>query len=267
MANKDKIIIFKIGTTSITKDANEGINRPVVNQLATAAAQLKQEGYSVAIISSGAMGLGIAKLGRDYVDKKVTEVTGCDETIMCFKQALTSVGQVELMNTYENILKNYNIHAGQVLVTHKGLDDTERNETIQLTIQRMFELGLVPIINANDTVSSRELAYSDNDSLAARISLLVGAQKLIILSDVDGLYNADPNKDSSAELIKEVKTVDDKILALAGESSTQAGMGGMKSKIKAAKTCLENGIEVEIVNTKHLEKIFEATTPKTVFKK
>jgi glutamate 5-kinase len=242
-----QVIVLKIGSNSITKGCNEGINLEVINKLATSAARIIKEGNKVIIVSSGAMALGVAKLGKNYIQEK-TQSNPCAENITSYKQAITSIGQVELMKAYENVFKFHGLHAGQVLVTHAGLDDTDRNSTIKTTLERMLEIDLVPIINANDTVTSKELEYGDNDSLSARISALISASKLVIFSDVDGLYDKDPNKFSDAKLIRKVESINSDIKSGAGESSSGIGLGGMKSKIDAVDICLRAGIAAYILN-------------------
>lgn len=254
---KSKTIIIKIGTTSITKECGQGgVNYKIINKLAAQSSLIRAQGCNVIIVSSGAMGLGMSKLGKDFIEKKISADPN-GQNITSYKQALTSVGQVELMNAYENIFKYYDTHVGQVLVTHAGLDTTDGNQSIKNTIAKMFELELVPIVNANDTVASQELVYGDNDSLSARIAVLVEASRLIILSDIKGLYTKDPNKFKDAELIKIVKSINSEIKNNAGESSTAGGMGGMKSKISATDICLQKGIAVDIISASNMDQIPE----------
>lgn len=266
IGKSDSTIIIKIGTNSITKEkpaaavrldgksiVNLGINYQVLDDLATTADQLKKQGYQVIIVSSGAMGLGVAKLGPENLKERLEEI--CDSPdLVSFKQALTAIGQVDLMNAYETTFSNYKIHVGQILVTHKGLDDTERNDSIKKTISRLFDLNVIPVVNANDPVSSSELEYGDNDSLAARVAVLSKANRLVIISDADGLYDNDPRLDTNATLIKEVTKVED-VKAFAHETSSTAGLGGMKSKVAAAEICVDNGIAVDIVGVASISKI------------
>ena len=144
---------------------------------------------------------------------------------------------------------------GQVLVTHKGLDDQERNEIIYNTLQKMFILDVVPIINANDTVTQTELEFGDNDSLAARIAVLVKSDRLVIMTDAKGFYDKDPHKNPDAKLIKRVEQVTDELKDLAGGSSTHTGLGGMKSKLLAAELCLNNGIATDIIGVDQITNI------------
>ncbi|MDA0772403.1 MAG: glutamate 5-kinase [Cyanobacteria bacterium] len=261
-----KIIILKIGTNSITREkpacavnlqgkpiVNVGINYQVLNELAQTADDLRKQGFEVIIVSSGAMGLGVAKLGPETLKEKLEQICESPD-LVSFKQALTAVGQVDLMNAYTTVFSNYHAFVGQVLVTHKGLDDTERNETLAATIRRMLLLDIIPIVNANDAVSASELEYGDNDSLAARVAVLSKASRLVVISDADGLYDNDPKLDPNAKLIKEVTKIED-VKAFAHESSSTAGLGGMKSKVAAAAICVDNGIAVDIVGVASLSKI------------
>jgi len=272
MSNCPDIIIIKIGTSAITKGSHKGINFMVLNRLAAVAAKLQEDGFKVLIVSSGAKGLGLAKLGAKFFEDKIKASPDHKGVTTSYKQALTAVGQVELMKAYENVFRYCDIHIGQVLITHKGLDDTERNETIKNTLAKMLELDILPVINANDTVSSKELEYGDNDSLAARIGVLVKASKLIILSDVHGFYDKDPNKFSDAKLLTRIEKITPELKALAGDSSS-SGTGGMSSKVEAAETCINSGIGVEILHIDYIEQIPEiisgnleqGTIPRTVF--
>ncbi len=250
-----RIIILKIGTTSITKGSDKGINYKVINKLAAATADLREMGYKVAIVSSGAMGLGRAKLAKEHIERFLEQKDTETKDLTSYKQAITAIGQVELMNAYQNIFKHYDAYAGQVLVTHTSLDEEEGHTTIKHTLEKMFEIDIIPIINANDTVTSKELMYGDNDTLAARIATLIDAEKLIILSDVSGLYDKDPNKFSDAKPIKQVKKIDESVLNLAGGSNSGVGTGGMRSKIQAAQLCTENHIPVTILCSGNIEAI------------
>ncbi|MDD9897771.1 MAG: glutamate 5-kinase [Candidatus Melainabacteria bacterium] len=260
------VIILKIGTSSITKEkpacatnlqgkpiVNVGINYQVLNELAQVAAHLRQQGYQVIIVSSGAMGLGVTKLGAENLKDKL-EATCDSPDLVSFKQALTSVGQVDLINAYETVFSNYGTHVGQVLVTHKGLDDTERNETIHRTLEKLFALDIVPIINANDAVTSAELEYGDNDSLSARVAVLIKAQRLFVISEADGLYDDDPRLNPEAKIIPVVKNIDE-VRGFAHESTSTAGLGGMKSKVEAAEICVQNGVAVDIIGVDKISQI------------
>lgn len=251
---KKQVIVIKIGTTSITRDCKEGVNLDVINQLAKVSNELKTKNYQVIIVSSGAMGLGVSKLGKENIEGRLG-IDLCNTSMISYKQALCSIGQIELMNAYQKAHEIFGLYVGQVLVTHAGLDDTNRNKTIHNTIEKMFELNLIPIINANDTVSSKEMEYSDNDSLSARIAKLIKAKKLFILSDVEGLYDGDPNLNPDAEILHEVSDINNYVKSIAGESNSGNGLGGMKTKIEAVELCIENAIESYILKNTKINKI------------
>lgn len=231
-----------------------GVNYKVINNLASCAVKLKKLGYHVAIVSSGAMGLGVARLGPDKLKNKLEELSD-SPAITSFKQALTAVGQIDLMNAYENVFRFHDIHVGQLLITHTGLDDDNQNPSIKATLEKLFALDVIPVINANDPVASSEIEYGDNDSLAARIAVLIKAEKLFILSDANGLYDSDPQLNKEAKLIPIVEQIDDYVRSIAGESQSTAGLGGMKSKIAAAAICTENGTSVNILGISEISKI------------
>jgi len=245
-----EIIVIKIGTSSIT-DTKVGVDYKTINLLAKAVSDLRAQGHTLVIVSSGAMSLGICKLGLSHNHSEN----------LAYKQALTSVGQVSLMNAYENIFKYYGYNVGQVLITHSGLDDKERNDSIRGTFENIFKLGVIPVVNANDTVTSEELAYGDNDSLSARVAELLKAQKLVFITDAGGFYDKDPHLDSSAKLIERVSDIDDYIYSLAGESSSKVGLGGMKSKVEAAKICMGSKIKLLITGKKEISNLSELCNP------
>lgn len=245
-----KTIVLKIGTTSITKNCDQGVNLDVLESLAKASCKIIKNGYNVVIVSSGAMGLGLSRLGAKTLENKLG-VNPCKSNLTSYKQALTAVGQVELMKEYQKLFSKESIEVGQVLVTHTGIKDEHRNSTLKETIEKLFELNVVPIINANDTVSPKQILSGDNDSLAARVAILLEAEKLFLLTDVDGLYTKDPNKHKDAKLIENIERIDNEVLKIAGDSNSLVGTGGMRSKLNAAEICQEKGIHVEILDAKH----------------
>lgn len=240
-----KTIVIKIGTASITVPKT-GVDLKAINNLAMVAAELKAQGNKVIIVSSGAMSLGIKKLALE---------SNSHSDNISFKQALTAVGQVELMNAYENIFKYYGYHVGQVLSTQQGLEDETRYESIHNTLENLFDLDVIPVINANDPVTPSEIDYGDNDCLSAKIAVLAKASYLVLVTDSGALYDSDPRENPEAKLISKVTQIDDEILAMAGTSSTNVGMGGMKSKIEAAQICLKKGIKTLITGKSNIRKL------------
>ncbi|NQY79722.1 MAG: glutamate 5-kinase [Candidatus Caenarcaniphilales bacterium] len=241
-------IVIKIGTASITAPKT-GVDLLAINNLARTAAELKSQRHRVMIVSSGAMSLGIKKLALE---------SNSHSDNSSFKQALTAVGQVDLMNAYENIFQYYGYHVGQVLTTHQGLEDQSRYESIHNTLENLFELDVIPVINANDPVTPSEIDYGDNDCLSAKIAVLAKANYLVLVTDSGALYDSDPRENPDAKLISKVTEINDEILAMAGTSSSNVGMGGMKSKIEAAQICLEKGIKTLITGKANIEKLPES---------
>lgn len=242
-----KIVVIKIGTASITAPKT-GVDLQAINNLARVSAELKAQGHKVLIVSSGAMSLGIKKLAL--------KSNSHDDNIS-FKQALTAVGQVDLVNAYENIFQYYGYHVGQVLTTHQGLDDEGRYESIHNTINNLFDLDVIPIVNANDPITPSEIDYGDNDCLSAKIAILIKANILVLVTDCGALYDSDPRKNPKAKLISRVKKIDETILAMAGTSSSSVGMGGMKTKVEAADLCLKQGIDTLITGKSQIGKLVE----------
>lgn len=255
---KIKPVIIKIGTSSLTgRKRGENINFEVLNSIADLVYEIRSRSdadnhYKPIIVSSGAMNLGIAKLGIENLPNNN------DESLISFKQALTAVGQIELMNAYEMIFKNkYSLHVGQVLVTQKGLEIQDRGEILKHTFEKIFELDIIPIINANDTVTDTEIKFGDNDSLSAMVAVLLKAHKLFIMTDCEGLYNSDPHKNPFAKLISKVDEVTEDLKDSVGNSKNSVGMGGMYSKILAGEICMKGGVEMQILNINKLNRIPE----------
>lgn len=261
--SNDKPIVIKIGTSSIrgrnanTPEEDAFIDYEIVSKLVKAICHIEKgqvddnkeyKGKKVLLVSSGAMGLGVAHLSL----QKEHDIY---KDVLAFKQAITAVGQIQLMNIYENVFNNYGFHVGQVLVTHFGMTDKQRSQTIKTTINKLFEINVIPIINENDTVCPEEIQFGDNDKLAAEIAVLSNAERLIILTDCDGLYDADPFNNPEAKLISQVNEITDDIQRLAGDSSSHVGLGGMKSKVSAAAICLKNGVTTNILNKDQIDKI------------
>ena len=184
--------------------------------------------------------MGIGKLG---LSKRPDDIPS--------KQAAAAVGQCELMYTYDKLFSEYNHTVAQLLITGADVENDERHKNFSNTIYKLLEFGALPIINENDTVATEEIVIGDNDTLGAIVAKSINADLLILLSDIDGLYTADPHRDPSAELIVRVNKVDDRIYALAGGKGSALGTGGMVTKLNAAKICLDAGCEMIIANGKN----------------
>ncbi len=173
------------------------------------------------------------------------------------KQAAAAVGQCELMYVYDKLFTEYNHTVAQMLLTGEDLESDERRTNFQNTLYRLWELGALPIVNENDTVATEEIAVGDNDTLAAIVAKCAGADLLVLLSDIDGLFTADPRKDPDARLIPLVEELTPQVYALAGEKGSDLACGGMATKLKAAKTAMENGFDMVISNGQRPEELYD----------
>lgn len=232
-------IVIKLGTSTLAHKTGH-INIRRVETLCKVISDIKNAGHEVILVSSGAIGMGIGKLG---LSKRPDDIPS--------KQAAAAVGQCELMYTYDKLFSEYNHTVAQLLITGADVENDERHKNFSNTIYKLLEFGALPIINENDTVATEEIVIGDNDTLGAIVAKSIKADLLILLSDIDGLYTADPHRDPSAELIVRVNKVDDRIYALAGGKGSALGTGGMVTKLNAAKICLDAGCEMIIANGKN----------------
>ncbi len=228
--------VVKVGTSTLAH-ATGRLNIRLTSELCKVLSDLKNAGHEVILVSSGAIGMGVGKLA---LKQKPTDIPT--------KQAAAAVGQCELMYTYDKLFGEYNHTVGQILLTGSDFSSPERHENFNNTLERLLALGALPIINENDTIATEEIKVGDNDTLSALVAVSVKAELLIILSDVDGLYSADPHKEKSAKLIETVETITEETFALAGGVGSALGTGGMKTKIKAAQTCAKAGCDTVIAN-------------------
>ena len=205
------------------------------------------------MVSSGAIGMGVGKLS---LKTKPTDIPT--------KQAAAAVGQCELMYTYDKLFSEYNHTVAQLLMTGADLKNEERHQNFSNTLNRLLELDVIPIINENDTVATEEIVIGDNDTLAAIVAESINADVLVLFSDIDGLYTADPHKDSNAKLIKRVEEIDSGIESLAGGKGTELGTGGMVTKITAAKICMACGCDMIITNGNNPTSLYDIVEGKDV---
>ncbi len=230
-------VVVKIGS-SLLVDADSGrLNRPWLESLAGELLRLQQRGQQVLVVSSGAIALGRRYLGMKTEQRRLEEL-----------QAAAAAGQVLLTHAYQEILDDHGLRMAQVLLT---LDDTENRRrylNARSTLQTLLRHGVVPLINENDTVATQEIRYGDNDRLAARVAEMTSADCLVLLSDVDGLYDADPTVDPAANLLPVVTEITPGIEALAGTAVTEFGTGGMATKVAAARICRAAGCATVIAN-------------------
>ena len=245
-------IVVKIGTSTLTHSTGH-LNIRRIEQLCDCLSDIKNAGHEVIMVSSGAIGMGVGKLGLQARPKDIPT-----------KQAAAAVGQCELMYTYDKLFGEYNHTVAQLLITGDDVADDTRHQNFSNTLNRLLELGALPIINENDTVATAELGIGDNDTLAAIVAQSVKADLLVLLSDIDGLYTADPRKDPNAKLISRVEKLDESIFALAGVSGTNVGTGCMVTKLQAAKICMACGCDMIITNGKDPQNLYDIVDGKAV---
>jgi len=245
-------IAVKIGTSTLTHGTGH-LNIRRVEELCTCISDMKNAGHEIILISSGAIGMGVGKLGLRQRPSDIPT-----------KQAAAAVGQCELMYTYDKLFGEYHHTVAQLLITGEDIANEKRHENFGNTINRLLELGALPIINENDTVATDEIVIGDNDTLAAIVAKSVGAQLLILLSDIDGLYTADPHTHTDAKLLPLVAELDEKIYALAGASISGQGTGGMVTKLHAAQICMDCGCDMVIANGNRPENLYDILEGKPV---
>ena len=238
-------IVVKIGTSTLAH-ATGRLNIRRTGELCRVISDLKNAGHEVIMVSSGAIGMGVGKLS---LKEKPTDIPT--------KQAAAAVGQCELMYTYDKLFSEYSHTVAQILLTGTDFQAEDRHENFNNTLSRLLELGVLPIINENDTIATEEIKVGDNDTLSALVAVSVKADLLVLLSDVDGLYSADPHKNADAKLIERVQGVTDEIFALAGGAGSALGTGGMKTKLRAAQLCNENGADMVIANGESPELLYD----------
>ena len=245
-------MVVKVGTSTLAH-ATGRLNIRRVEKLVKVLSDLKNAGHEMILVSSGAIGMGVGKLN----------LSGRPDD-MPTKQAAAAVGQCELMYTYDRLFLQYNHTVAQILLTGEDVDDDERRQNFENTMERLLELGSLPIINENDTVATAEIKVGDNDTLGAIVAKCVKADLLVLLSDIEGLYTADPRKDPSAKLIPVVEEVTPEIEALAGGVGSGLATGGMATKLRAAKTVNAVGCDMIITNGEHPEVLYDIAEGKAV---
>ena len=245
-------IVIKIGTSTLAHPTGH-LNIRLVEQLCKVICDIKNAGHEVILVSSGAIGMGVGKLGLRTRPSDIPT-----------KQAAAAVGQCELMYTYDKLFSEYNHTVGQLLITGDDVANHTRHENFRNTLNRLLELEAIPIINENDTVATDEIVIGDNDTLAAIVASSISADKLVLLSDIDGLYTADPHKDPNAQLLSFVPEITDAIRALGGGSAGSQGTGGMATKLHAAEICLDAGCDMIITNGKRPDDLYDILDGKAV---
>lgn len=229
-------IVIKIGTSTLAHPTGH-LNIRRVETLCRVMSDIKNAGHELILVSSGAIGMGVGKLGLRERPRDIPS-----------KQAAAAVGQCELMYIYDKLFSEYHHTVAQLLITGDDIANDQRQQNFTNTLSRLLELGALPIINENDTVATDEIVIGDNDTLAAIVAKSVKAELLILLSDIDGLYTADPHTHPDARLLHRITAIDESILELAGASSSSQGTGGMVTKLRAAQICMSYGCDMVIAN-------------------
>ena len=249
-----KRIVVKVGTSTLAYDTGK-LNLRIMGSLAQVLSDLKNAGYEIILVSSGAVGAGIAKLG---LSERPKDTRG--------KQAAAAVGQCELMYCYDKAFMEYGYTVAQILMTRDIIEDEGRKNNVVNTFDMLLELGVIPIVNENDTVSVDELeiSFGENDTLSAIVAAITKSDLLIILSDIEGLYDADPRKVDDAKLIPIVCDINEAICQVAGGSGSAQGTGGMATKITAAKIATTHGIDVIIAKGENPKILYDIIDGKEV---
>ena len=245
-------IVVKIGTSTLAHPTGH-LNIRRVEELCKVLSDIKNAGHEVILVSSGAIGMGVGKLGLRERPKDIPT-----------KQAAAAVGQCELMYTYDKLFSEYHHTVAQLLITGADTKNAHRHQNFTNTLNRLLQLGALPIINENDTVATDEIVIGDNDTLAAIVAESVKADLLILLSDIDGLYTADPHRDPDAKRLTHVPELTPEIYALAGVSASTQGTGGMVTKLQAAKICLNAGCAMVIANGNQPENLYDILDGKPI---
>lgn len=233
-----KRVVIKIGSSSLTHKDTGHISIAKMELFVRQIADLKNSGKEVVLVSSGAIAVGLSALNMKKRPESLSD-----------KQAVASVGQASLMMIYQKLFREYNKTVGQVLITKDLLEHEGRKSNTINTFNALLNLGVIPIVNENDTVSTEEIEFGDNDNLSAIVACLIGADLLIILSDIDGLFDSDPRTNPNAKLINEVYKIDEIIENMASGAGSRVGTGGMTTKIQAAKLANQFGIDTIIANS------------------
>ena len=238
-------IVVKVGTSTLAHGTGR-LNIRQVEKLCKALSDLKNAGHQVVLVSSGAIGMGVGKLSLNN-----------SPADMPTKQAAAAVGQCELMYVYDKLFGEYNHVVAQILLTGDDLEHEDRKHNFENTVYRLLELGALPVINENDTIATQEIAVGDNDTLGAIVAASVRADLLVVLSDIDGLYTANPKADPEARVIPVVWELTPEIWALAGDKGSELATGGMVTKLRAAEIATQSGVTMVIANGRRPENLYD----------
>jgi glutamate 5-kinase len=251
-------IVIKVGTSTLTY-GNGKINLSNIEKLVRKISDLSNRGKEIILVTSGAVGIGMSRLGMNEKPKLIPE-----------KQAAASVGQSELMHLYSKLFSEFNIVVGQILLTREVFSNDVMKNNAQNTFKSLLTKNIIPIVNENDSVSTAELefdeinSFSENDTLAAMVAVVTSSDLLIILSDIDGFYTGNPREDDNARVLETVTDINSEIERFAGGNGSIRGTGGMITKLNAAKLCMQSNINVVIANGDNMENIEGIIEGKTI---
>ena len=249
----DMRIVVKVGTSTLAHPTGR-LNIQRMEKLCKVLSDLKNMGHEIILVSSGAIAMGFGKLNLSERPKDVPT-----------KQASAAVGQCELMYIYDKLFTEYNHTVAQLLITAPDIEEGGvRKQNFHNTLARLLELGALPVINENDTISTQEFGIGDNDTLSAIVAVTIKADLLILLSDIDGLFDGDPRKNPDAKLIDTVEKIDEHIISLGGGSGSNLGTGGMATKLRAAQMATAAGCEMVIANGQSPEVLYDVAAGKRV---
>ena len=238
-------VVLKVGSSTLTYPNGRPHFRRI-EQIARVVADLKNSGRQVILVSSGAIAVGVSRLG---LKDKPQDTPG--------KQAAAAVGQCDLMSIYDRFFSEYGYVAAQILINRDVVEREERKKNVINTMETLLQMGAVPIINENDSVSVEELEFGDNDRLSAMVAVLSGAEALVIFTDIDGFYDSDPRENPDARLIAVVDEITDDMLSAAGGAGTSRGTGGMHTKLEAADFATQHGIDVAVMSGDRPDRLYD----------
>ncbi len=245
-------VVVKVGTSTLAYSTG-GLNIRRVEEFCRVLSDLKNAGHEIVLVSSGAIAMGVGKLSLKEKPQDVPT-----------KQAAAAVGQCELMYTYDKLFAEHNHTVAQLLLTGDDFSHEDRYCNFRNTMMKLLEMNVLPIINENDTIATAEIKVGDNDTLSAMVAASIKADMLILISDIDGLYTADPHLDPEATLINEISSLTDEIMSMGGGSNTNLGTGGMKTKLNAAKICCDAGSDMWIINGNDPSLLYDVIDGKSV---
>ena len=249
MEKKQRIVV-KVGTSTLTHESGD-LDLRSMDHLARTLSDLEGMGHEIILVSSGAIAIGTAKMGLPERPKELR-----------MKQAAAAVGQCQMMHIYDKFFAEYNHTVAQILLTGDDIEEEDRAEHLRSTFSSLLEMGIIPVVNENDSVSSAEIetghhkVLGDNDTLSAMVARLCKADLLVLMSDINGLYEADPKTHPDAKLLHRVKEITPEILEMAGGAGSWRGTGGMATKLTAARVAMESGCDMVITNGARMEDLY-----------